>query len=123
MPLDLGRLTLGAAMRFYGAAVLHARGADPAFAVPGVFDRRHEIVRFGDDGAPVTVLAPRLGVRLAAYPEGFAPQQGDAVRVAMIGDRQVSALPLAAGAVLHDFLVRDVQPDGEGGAVLVLEAA
>ena len=123
MPLDLDRLTLGAAMRIFGSSVLHARGTDAAFAVPGVFDRRHEIVSFGDDGAPVTVLAPRLGVRLSAYPAGFVPEQGDAVQVALIGDGQVSASPLASGAVLHAFRVRDTQPEGEGGAVLVLEAA
>lgn len=123
MALDLGRLTLGPAMRLYGASVLYSRGADPAFAVRAVFDRKHALAGFGDDGAPVSVLVAQLGVQLAKFPAGFTPEQGDAVQVALIGDRQVSAWPLAAGAALHAFLVKDVQPEGEGGAVLVLDAA
>lgn len=123
MPLDLGRLTLGPAMRLYGANVLYSRGADPAFPVPAVLDRKHAAVGFGEDGTPVSMLVAQLGVQLAKFPAGFVPEQGDAVQVALIGDRQVSAWPLATGAVLTDFLVKDVQPEGEGGAVLVLEAA
>lgn len=123
MPLDLGRLTLGPAMRLYGANVLYSRGADPAFPVPAVFDRKHAMAGFGDDGTPVSVLVAQLGVQLSKFPAGFVPEQGDAVQVALIGDRQLSAWPLATGATLNAFLVKDVQPEGEGGAVLVLEAA
>jgi hypothetical protein len=123
MPLDLGRLTLGPAMRLYGANILYSRGADPAFPVPAVFDRRHAAVGLGEDGTPVSMLVAQLGVRLSRFPPGFTPEQGDAVQVALIGDRQVSAWPLATGGVLTPFVVKDVQPEGEGGAVLVLEAA
>jgi len=121
MALDLARLTLGPAMRIFAVRAAYLRAGEPAFWLPGVFDRQHAEV-FGADGAPVSTLRVTLGVRLGAFPGGFEPGQGDLVQLAFLGDRAVDlTTPPAAGCTVQSFVVADVQPEGEGGAVLVLQ--
>jgi hypothetical protein len=123
MAIDLARLTLAPAMRLFGAAVLYATPDAPGFVLRAVFDRAHVEV-FSADGIPVSTIRAQLGVRMASFPAGIVPAQGDHVQVALFGARHVDhAAPPPAGVTLHDYLVQDVQPDAEGGAVLILSAA
>lgn len=122
MAIDLGRLTLGPAMRLYAARVLYGRPAEPPFHLRGVFDRQHVEV-FDADGAAVSTRRAQLGVQLAAFPDGMLPLQGDLVQVAIQGEQQVDLeLARRAGVTLESFVVADVQQDGAGGAVLILGA-
>lgn len=109
-------------MRLYGARAAYARPGEPAFSVPGVFDRVH-VEMFDSDGAAVSTRRTHLTVRLADFPDGIVPEQGHEVQVALRGDQAVDlAAPLPAGALLESFTVADVQPDGAGAAVLILSA-
>lgn len=121
MALDLARLTLGPAMRIYAVRAAWLREGEPDFWISGVFDRHHAEV-FGADGAPVSTVRVTLGVRLGAFPDGFLPGQGDRVALAFIGERAVDlTTPPPAGSVVQSFIVADVQREGEGGALLVLQ--
>lgn len=120
--LDLDTL-LAPAHAAFAARVLYAAPQAHPFALRAVFDRTHVEV-FGNDGVPVSTVRAQLSVRLAAFPAGMAPAEGDAVQVALRHGRAVDhADPPPAGAALADYLVQDVQPDAEGGAVLILAAA
>lgn len=68
----------------------------------GVFDRAHEVVQSAANGADYSTLAPVLSVRLAEW--SSAPVQGGTLSI----DGET-------------FRVWDVQPDGQGGADLVLK--
>lgn len=70
-------------------------------AVEGIFSRVHQEVD-PDTGAPISVSQPTLGVRLSDLP--FAPE-ADLTEVTAEGST---------------FLVRDIQLDGQGMAILVL---
>lgn len=117
MALDLARLTLAPSMRLYGVQVTYTRAGEDAFAVAGVFDRQHA-ESYNAEGVPVAVLRAQLGVRLAAFPAGIVPLQGDGVVVSFLGARPVDAS--TAGAATESFTVQDVQRDAEGGAQLIL---
>lgn len=120
MALDLARLTLGPSTRLFGVRAAYLRPEVPDFWITGIFDRMH-VEAFGADGDAVSTLRCTLGVRLAQFPAEFVPTQGDLVQVAMIAGRAVSlTTPPPAGATIHNWEVQDVQPDGEGGATLIL---
>lgn len=122
MALDFGRLTLGAPMRLFAVAMLYARPGEPGFTIRAVFDRKH-VESFGPDGAPISTRRAQLGVRLAGFPAGFIPGQGDEVAVAFDRDRPVDLIdPLPPHVTIENFVVSDVQEDGGGGATLILGA-
>ena len=76
-----------------------------AFAIRGIYDAEHAAVDV-DSGAPIDTTVPAVGVRLQDFLDvvGALPLQGGEIRVG----------PLV-------YLVRSVQPDGDGGARLELE--
>ena len=80
---------------------------DPANCEAGpfaVFDAAHQVVELGEVDVPIDSTAPVLGVRLSDFPT--APSQDDT-------------------AVIDGgtYRVVSVQPDGQGGAMLVLRKA
>lgn len=101
--VDFSRLVLGPAMRTFGRS--HAITYRPSAGVThgglrGVFDRAHVTVQM-EDGAVHSTTEPRLGIRLAEWPA--VPVQGAHVDIDV-----------------ETFEIVDVQPDGQGGATLVL---
>jgi len=70
----------------------------------GVFDRAHEVVTTGGDGLERSSVAPVLGIRLVEWTPH--PVYRDAIQIAG-----------------ESFTVHDVQPDGQGGADVILKAA
>lgn len=87
-------------MREFGQAVTYTpRGGSPV-EVTGIFDAAHQLVTLAGD-VEIDTVGPVLGVRLADF--AAPPTQGDQVTV--------------AGTA---YAVRSVQPDGQGGASLVL---
>lgn len=63
---------------------------------------------------PVSSSAPSLGIQLSAWT--VAPDQDDVIRF-----EAAVAVRLGFGNANIDFLVEDVQPDGQGGAKLILK--
>lgn len=80
-------------------------GSTTAFAVRGIFDAEHAAVDL-DAGAEVDTTVPAVGVRLADF-------------LNVVGAYPLQDGELAVGALV--FLIRSVQPDGDGGARLELE--
>ena len=68
----------------------------------GVFDAAGALVAIGDAGVLQRTTTPQLGIRLSDYPVGV-PDRTTTITV--------------AGAA---YQVADVEPDGQGGAVLML---
>tara|TARA_R110002074_G_scaffold253081_2_gene425070 strand:- start:16479 stop:16814 length:336 start_codon:yes stop_codon:yes gene_type:complete len=67
----------------------------------GVFDAAHELVEMGGEG-PVSTTGPVLGIRLSEF----------------------TVPPVEANEVVIDgatYRINDVQPDGQGGAKLMLK--
>lgn len=75
-----------------------------AFTVAGVFDAAHLSLQI-HDGVEYSTVGPTLGVRLSDFQ--VPPAQGDIV---LIDDTT-------------SYEVIDVQPDGQGGALLVLRTS
>ncbi len=92
----------GALDSVFGVAVTHtpAAGGGP-YSRRGIFDRAHEMVATGGDGQPVSTTAPVLWIALTDWSP--APVQGDSVTVGG-----------------QAWRVDDVQPDGSGGADIIL---
>jgi hypothetical protein len=103
--IDFSTLVLGPAMAAFGEPVTYDPVEGDAFALTAVVDLAHAEVSF-TDGAPVSTVKPMLGVRLADFPAGIAPQQDDQATVR---------------GTLYDVV--DVEPDGQGGAMLVMQEA
>ena len=104
MSVDLAGLALGSCLDVLGRPVEYRPAGGAAFVARGIFTAAHEVVRLMDGDAPVSSTAPVLGVRLADF--AAPPEAGDVV---VVGGRE--------------YRVEDVQPDGEGGARLVLHGA
>ena len=80
-------------------------GGDTAFPIRAIFDAEHAAVDL-DAGAPIDTTVPAVGVRLQDFLD-------------VVGEYPLQEGELAVGALV--FLVRSVQPDGDGGARLELE--
>lgn len=104
---DLAARVLRAGVRTFDAGDVTYKppGGSVAYSVQGVFDGPHEQVDL-DTGVPLDSTAPMLGIRLDEFVEkvGVEPEQNGAVTIGT--DR---------------YEVRSVEPDGQGGADLVLE--
>ncbi len=109
---------LEAAMAAFGTRIRYApkgagRPAGPftqqpdGAALTGVYDARHALIEMNSDGAPISTTTPVLGVRLSVMP--VAPLAGDEVTI--LEGRDAGML----------YRVVDPQPDGNGGAKLILE--
>jgi len=110
---ELAGRVLGASMKAFGTPFTYwpkgaGRPAGPFTTRPGsadplqgVWDEKHSLVEMVD-GAPISTTAPVLGVHLMDLP--VAPLAGDEVDIAA-----------------RHWRVVDPQPDGQGGAKLILE--
>lgn len=116
MPVDFDAMVVGPCMRAFAEPVDYRPQAGAPFAVEGVFDEAYQALlplggthgeeTLGLGGMPGTdSTGPALGVRLASFAMLLAspPAQGDQLTVRG-----------------KPFLVRDVRPDGLGGAMLLL---
>jgi len=106
MPVDFDKLVLGPAMAAFGRPVtfdpVKSQPGAPVFEVLGVFDNEHvEVEEIGGEVYHSTVQ-PTLGVKLSDFT--VPPEQGDR--------------PTIDGVV---YEVQDPQPDGQGGAKLILK--
>jgi hypothetical protein len=111
--IDLDRLVLGPAMRVFGE---EGQGYPIAIYTPAgqssfelrevVFDIASNEIKFDNDGTPLTTVRPTCGVRLALFPGGSTPAQGDQIQL--------------RGKV---YDVAEVRPDGHGHARLMLNQA
>lgn len=90
-------------IRHFGEPVTFTPQGGAAASVSGIFDATTEAIDL-DTGMPVRRARPQLGVRLADLPS--APEEGDQVQVRGI-----------------DYVVVDVDEDGQGGAKLLLQRA
>lgn len=117
MAVNWDRLVIGPAVEIFGDRVQFNSG-EHFFDIVGVFDEEYleltPLGRGGDDtetfslGAPgaITSARPVLGIQLSQFPHG--PKQGDTLEIiegAHAGER---------------FEVKEVRPDGHGGAKLLL---
>ena len=102
--IDFSALVLGPAMAVFGAPILFTPTASqpgiPAYPARGVFAVKQVTVR--EEEIVFTDQQPTLGIKLADYP--VPPKQRDSF--------------VRAGVT---WFVWDVQPDGQGGADLVLK--
>lgn len=104
MAVDFDRLVLAPCMRHLGRVdVQYTAPQGQAVGRRGIFSREHQIALDGDNAAH-SADVPMLGIRLSEWDP--APVQGGTIVVPGQGQ----------------FQVFDVQPDGEGGAELILRA-
>ena len=98
--LDLTDTVLKHSTNTFGERVVYWPAEAPSFEIQGVFDAAFISV---DPSSGVTIQSttPRLGVRLSAFQN--EPAEGDRVEI--------------RGQV---YDVSEYQPDGQGGAVLIL---
>lgn len=101
--VDWDALVLGPCLAVFGDPVTFVPVIGSPIAISGVFDEAYgEVVLDGE--VPITSESPVLGVRLSAFVA--PPQQGDALVVRN-----------------SRYVVREVRPDGHGGAKLMLNYA
>lgn len=125
MSVDWDKLVVGPTVRIFGDPVRYTRRDRLGvrlltFDIAGVFDKAYleltPLGRGGDDvesfslGSPgaITAQRPVLGVQLSEFTE--PPKQSDTLEI-MGGDHQGER-----------FEVKEVRPDGHGGAKLLLNA-
>jgi hypothetical protein len=84
-----------------GQSVTYTPGGGAAATVRGVFDRAYQRVEAGE--ADVSSSGPAVFVTLADL--GSDPETDDGARVTVAGET---------------YRIREVQPDGTGGAMLLL---
>ncbi|MET3135531.1 hypothetical protein AAKU55_005842 [Oxalobacteraceae bacterium GrIS 1.11] len=106
MAIDWDKLVSGPVMAVFGEAARFLPVAGAPFDIQGAF---HEAYKSVDlvGGMGMTSEMPALGVRLADFPA--RPLQKDRVTIAATG--------LHGGGT---YVVKEVQPNGIGGAVLLL---
>lgn len=83
----------------FGERVIYCPSSEPSFEIRAIFDAKFEMVDPG--GVLVQSAQPRLGVWLSQFAQD--PSEGDRVEVR---------------GTLYD--VTEFQPDGQGGATLML---
>lgn len=98
--VDFSRLVLRPAMRVFSRAVVFKPAAGGEHQVRGIFDRAFIEVPM-EDGTTQVSASPRLGMRISEWPA--LPAQKDRI---VIGSEV--------------FMIAAVEPDGQGGATLVL---
>lgn len=89
-------------MRTFARSVTYTAPGGSPETREGVFDREHEVIRSDGPGADFSSTAPVLGIRLADWDP--APVKGGVIAI----DAET-------------FRVFDVQPDGQGGADVILK--
>jgi hypothetical protein len=120
--VDFSGLVLSPNIAVFGKSVTVTPKTSQPLAQPYAANGIWTVEQFDvplDDGGMLSSQRLKLGIRLADF--AFAPKQGDWISTA------ASDLPLAywqgefePGANL-DLVVDDFQPDGQGGATLILK--
>jgi len=104
MPIDWDKMVLGPVIGKLGEAVTYAPSAGQVFPITGIFDEAYREIDV-PSGINVTSTCPVLGIRFADFPAYAPPQQNDELTVIRTG---------------VTYVVREVRPDGHGGAKLML---
>jgi hypothetical protein len=103
MAVDWDQMVLAPNMAVFGECATYSPKGGSPFQVTGIFDEEyHEVGLL--EGPAITSAMPVLGIRLAEFPS--PPKQGDQLTVCG-----------------KTFAVREVRPDGHGGAKLMLNLA
>jgi hypothetical protein len=104
MAVDFDALVNGPCLAVFGEAWQVNRGSSgPWYDVPGIFTRDHIDVAMGDEPSQ-SLRQTTLFIRLSDLP-GYVPARGDLAR----NDTGL-------------WQIMEVQPDAEGGALLILGA-
>jgi len=104
MPISWDKMVLAPLMGAFGEPVTYRPAAGGAYAISGVFDDAYlKEVMFEDASQGVTEVSAVLGVQLSQFTA--PPVQNDQLSVASVNTT---------------YVVRDVRPDGRGGAKLML---
>ncbi|MTK12701.1 MAG: hypothetical protein F8N39_11630 [Clostridiaceae bacterium] len=106
MAINWDQMVLSPVMSVFGESATYLPAVGSPFAVTGVFDEAYRELELVDDMAAISTSMPVFGARLAEFPG--PPKQGDKVFI-----QSVNAT----------FVVREVRPDGHGGAKLMLNFA
>lgn len=119
--IDLDGLVLSQCMNVWAKPVTVTPNASQPLAAPysarGVWDI-HNVAIVTEEGGQLSNRTIKLGIRLSEFT--MAPQQGDYITTLS------SYLPMAYvqeqidPTSSIDFVVDDVNPDGQGGACLIL---
>ena len=104
--IDFDKLALTPVIRVFGKPATYTPpDATEPLDLPdlkAVFEEAHEFVELGS-GEPVSTTKPAALVRLADFPADNQPERDGVLTVAG-----------------NDYTIIDIQPDGEGGALLPL---
>ena len=103
MPVDFNSLVLIPNMLVFAIPVTHTPVGGVGYLTQGIWSMTHLDVMM-DDGAKLSTVTISLGIALSQF--DFIPAVGDMIT-------------LASG---QTFLIDDIQPDGQGGAKLLLKA-
>jgi hypothetical protein len=122
MGMDFSSLCLGPSMAIFGQPVMVAPVKSlpnaPAYPINGIFTITSVSIPT-DDGGFLSSVALKLGIRMSDCPAAIL--QGDWISTA------VGNLPLGYWqgtidpTISLDFVVFDMTPDGQGGAVCILK--
>ena len=97
---DFAHSVLEACVTTFGRDVTY-RSTQGSQSLKGIFDAAHQIISL-QDGLEYSTIKPTLGIRLSDLEA--SPIQGDEVVIESIRHQVV-----------------DIQPDGQGGALLILQ--
>jgi hypothetical protein len=116
MPVDWDSLVIAPCLAVFGSPVTYTPVGGNAITITGIFDNEYFdqnalgaglIEQVGMPGN-ITASRPVLGIRLAEFPAGIAPLQGDTLALTETG---------------VTYTVMEVRPDSHGSAKLLLNEA
>ena len=87
----------------FGEPATFSPAVGASFDFMGIFDNAYKEISMSDFGTEITSVYPVIGINLADFPN--VPLQGDSLTIQGTG---------------KTYIVRDVQPDSHGGAMLIL---
>jgi|ERR1035437_151899 hypothetical protein len=105
MPIDFNSLVGIPNMLVFAIPVTHTPKGGVSYLTQGIWSMTHLDVMM-DDGSKLSTVTISLGISLSQF--YFIPAVGDTIALAESG---------------QTFLIDDIQPDGQGGAKLLLKAA
>lgn len=106
MSVDWDKTVIGPLMGVFGQPATYQPPGGVAFDVSVVYDEAYQELSALDDGSDLTIQTPVAGVQLSEF--SVAPEQGGTLTIIDTGEI---------------FLVKQVRPDGRGGAKLMLNYA
>ncbi len=102
-PIDWDALVIGPTFGVFAEPCTYMPAVGAPFAITGVFDREYQSLDLDQAGVASATRKPVLGVQLSQF--ATAPKPNDKVSIASVG---------------ITYVVRNVEPDGHGHAVLEL---